>query len=81
VPMAHWGTQQIMPRYGKKIVLFRRKKVDVIYGDTIDLAEFRGRPLEPAMLAEATTVVMDRIAGLLSELRDEPVPAQRWDPS
>jgi 1-acyl-sn-glycerol-3-phosphate acyltransferase len=81
IPVAHWGTQQIMPRYSKKLVLFRRKRIDVSFGDPVDLAEFRGRPLEPAVLAAATNRVMDAITDLLAELRDEPAPAKRWDPA
>lgn len=81
IPVAHWGTQEIMPRYGKKVVLFRRKPVDVIYGDPIDLERFRGRPLDSATLTEATALLMDAIAELLAQLRGEPAPAERWDPS
>ncbi|MET0974517.1 MAG: lysophospholipid acyltransferase family protein [Leifsonia sp.] len=81
IPVAHWGTQQIMPRYGKKLVLFRRKRVDVAFGDPVDLDEFRGRPLEPALLLEATARVMDAITALLADLRHEQAPAERWDPA
>ena len=81
IPCAHWGTQAIMPRYSKKITLFRRKPVDLIFGDPVDLDRFRGRGLEPALLAEATDVVMAAISELLAELRGEPAPAERWNPS
>lgn len=81
IPVAHWGTQALMPRYGKKLVLFRRKPIHVAFGDPVDLSEFAGKPLETAVLAEATSRVMDSISALLGELRDEPVPAERWDPA
>lgn len=81
VPVAHWGTQALMPRYSKKISLFPRKTVKVKIGDPIDLAEFRGRNLDPATLNEATAVVMDAITRLLEDLRDEKAPASRWNPA
>ncbi|KQX07258.1 MULTISPECIES: lysophospholipid acyltransferase family protein [unclassified Leifsonia] len=81
IPVAHWGTQALMPRYGKKLVLFRRKPIHVSFGDPVDLDDFRGRPLEPAVLAEATNRVMDAVTALLADLRGEPVPAERWDPA
>ena len=81
IPCAHWGTQAVMPRYSKKVTLFRRRPVDLIFGDPVDLDRFRGLPLEPALLAQATSAVMDAITALLEELRDEQAPAVRWDPS
>jgi 1-acyl-sn-glycerol-3-phosphate acyltransferase len=80
VPAAHWGTQQILPRYGKKLSLFPRKTVDVIIGEPVDLSAFEGK-LDQASLTAATTLLMDAIAALLAELRGEPAPAERWDPA
>lgn len=81
IPAAHWGTQALMPRYGKKISLYPRKTIDVAIGEPLDLSAYRGKPLEPAMLLKATGELMDAIAALLAELRDEQAPARRWDPS
>ena len=81
IPVAHWGTQKIMPRYGKKLSVFPRKNVDVRFGPPVDLSAFEGRPLNSTMLAEATDLLMVAITGLLAELRGEEPPAQRWDPA
>ena len=81
IPAAHWGTQKLMPRYGKKIHPFPRKTIDVIIGDPLDLSAYRGRPLTQSTLLEATGELMDAIAELLAELRGEPAPAERWDPT
>ena len=81
IPLAHWGTQKVMPRYGKKISLFPRKTIDVKVGDPVDLSEFRGRPLDSGTLAEATGKVMDAITRLTADLRGEEPPAERWDPA
>ena len=81
IPVAHWGTQLVMPRYGKKISLFPRKTIDVKFGDPVDLSAFRGKPLDGATTTAATAVVMDAITALLEDLRSEKAPAERWDPS
>jgi 1-acyl-sn-glycerol-3-phosphate acyltransferase len=81
IPVAHWGAQHVMPRYGKKISLFPRKMITVKIGDPVDLSPFRGKGLDPKLLTEATAVLMTEIAKLLGDLRDEPAPAETWDPS
>ena len=81
VPVAHWGTQALLPRYGKKISLFPRKTIDVIVGEPLDLSAYRGKPLEQATLLKATGELMDAIAALLAEVRHEQAPAERWDPT
>lgn len=81
IPLAHWGVQQIMPRYGKKVSLWPpRKTVRVLVGEPVDLSAFRTADGRPAALSAATTVVMDRIADLLGTLRGEQPPSPRWDP-
>jgi 1-acyl-sn-glycerol-3-phosphate acyltransferase len=81
IPVAHWGTQKIMPRYGKGISLFPRKDVDIRFGEPVDLSRFAGRPLDTATLTEATDLLMDAVTGLLAGLRGEEPPAERWDPA
>ncbi|MDR6198181.1 1-acyl-sn-glycerol-3-phosphate acyltransferase [Microbacterium sp. SORGH_AS428] len=80
IPMAQWGAQQIMPRYGKFRLWPLRKRVRVLVGPSIALEEYRDRAAHPVAQAELTTRVMDEIAGLLSVLRGEPAPATRWEP-
>jgi len=81
IPAAHWGTQDVMPRYSKKISLFPPKSITVKVGDPVDLSAFAGRPLDATTLSEATDVVMDAITALLADLRGEEAPKERWDPS
>jgi 1-acyl-sn-glycerol-3-phosphate acyltransferase len=80
IPAAHWGTQHLMPRYGKAIHPFPRKSIDVLFGPPLDLSDFEGRTDQVAM-NEATDRLMAAIAGLLGELRGEEPPAERWNPS
>lgn len=80
IPMAQWGVQQVMPRYGKLRLWPLRRRVTVLFGDPVDLSAFRGNG-QAANLAAATDKVMADIAGLLSQLRGEPAPAERWNPT
>lgn len=80
IPVAHWGTEALMPRYAKKISLFPRKTIHVNVGEPLDLSAYRGK-LDQVSLATATNELMNAIASLLSELRNEPAPATRWNPS
>jgi 1-acyl-sn-glycerol-3-phosphate acyltransferase len=80
IPVAHWGTQLVLPRYGR-LSLFPRKKIVVRYGDPVDLSSYRGKPINTALLTAATNVVMNDITGVLEQLRGEIAPAERWDPS
>ncbi len=81
IPVAQWGAQLILPRYGKRISFFPRKTVDILFGPPVDLSAFRHRGTDGATLAEATTVVMNAITKLVEQLRDETAPVDRWDPA
>jgi 1-acyl-sn-glycerol-3-phosphate acyltransferase len=80
IPVAHWGIQGLMPRYSRKLKLFPRAKVDILFGEPVDLSEFRGKPLDPTVLAAATDKVMQSVTVLLEQLRGEAAPAERWNP-
>jgi len=80
IPCAHWGVQAIMPRYGR-LSLVPRKPVTVVIGEPLDLSPWRGRPITPDVLAEATEALMVAITALLAGLRGEEPPAERWDPT
>lgn len=81
IPMAQWGVQEIMPRYGKLRVFPLRKRVRIVIGAPVDLSAHAADAPQPSSLTRATAIVMDRIAELLGPLRGLPVPAERWNPS
>lgn len=78
IPVATWGVQQIMPRYGRMRVWPPRRRVRVLIGPPTDLTAFRVGRID---YAGATDAVMSDIAALLGELRGEQPPAQRWNPA
>ena len=81
IPMAQWGAQQLLPRYGKLRLWPPRRRMTVVIGDPIDLDDVRQEHATPAQLNAATTRVMDRIAEMLGEIRGLRAPAERWNPA
>lgn len=81
VPMAHWGDQELLPRYAKKLRIFPRKHVTVQLGAPIDLSDLREGPRTRRVLQEATDRIMRSVTELQAELRGETPPTELWDPS
>jgi len=81
IPVAHWGAQEVFPRYAKSFKIFPRKKARVLVGDPVDLSAFMGRSGDKETLEAMTEVIMTDITKLLEILRGEKAPAERWDPS
>ncbi|NBM17106.1 1-acyl-sn-glycerol-3-phosphate acyltransferase [Streptomyces sp. GC420] len=82
IPVAQWGANEAMPPYAKenKFRLFPRKTLRVRAGKPVDLSEFYGRDATPELLREVTEKIMAAITELLAELREEPAPAEPYDP-
>ncbi len=80
IPMAQWGVQEIMPRYGK-LRLPRRARVIVQLGPALDMTAYQATATQPATLTRATDALMARISELLAGIRGIPAPAERWNPS
>lgn len=80
-PIAHWGSHQILPRYGSKFRPGFWKKVEVQVGDQINLDSFRHPQLTPQEVNEATVVVMNHITALVEQLRGKKAPEGLWDPA
>src|SRR6478735_68468 len=57
IPMAQWGAQQVLPRYGKLKLWPLRRRVTVVVGDPVDLSAYRGVEGQPSALVAATDTV------------------------
>ncbi|MDK1329061.1 lysophospholipid acyltransferase family protein [Arthrobacter sp. zg-Y1143] len=80
IPVAHWGSQDLLPRYAKRPSLFPRKEVQLVVGKPVDLSEFAGRPITKAVLDAATDRIMSDLTDMVAKLRGAQPPAERWDP-
>ncbi|HEX7306020.1 lysophospholipid acyltransferase family protein [Lentzea sp.] len=69
VPVAEWGTQDLLPRGSILPRLLPRKKIEVVAGAPVDLSDLYGRELTAEVLDEATARVMDAITTMLSGIR------------
>lgn len=81
VPMAHWGAQELLPRYAKKLHPFPRKRVTVRIGAPVDLDDLRGGPLTRGVLEEATGRIIAALTADLALLRGQQPPSEPWDPA
>jgi 1-acyl-sn-glycerol-3-phosphate acyltransferase len=81
VPVVHWGTHRVYDHYRKRFRPVPRKEVIVRAGAPVDLSDFRRRPVDGPLLREATDRMMGRVCALLAEVRQEPAPAEFYDPS
>lgn len=81
IPLAHWGTQDILPYGSRRPRLLLRPAVRMLAGPAVDLHAYAGQPLTREVLRTATEVIMADITGLLAQLRDEPPPPVRYDPA
>ncbi|MCG5214471.1 lysophospholipid acyltransferase family protein [Streptosporangium sp. KLBMP 9127] len=77
IPVAHWGSQELLPYGAKKPRLFPRKTFRVQVGPPVDLSKYDGMPLEGEVLREATADIMAAITAQLAELRGEKAPSAR----
>jgi 1-acyl-sn-glycerol-3-phosphate acyltransferase len=79
VPIAQWGVTEILPRYGRWLKPFPRKRVQVRAGKPVDLSDLYDRPIDSATLREVMNRVMDAVTAELAVLRAEQPPARRFD--
>lgn len=79
-PAAHWGTQDLMARYGKKISVWPRPRIDVVVGEAMDLSPYQGVPVTRELAESLTHELMLRIQDLVAELRGESAPGDIYQP-
>jgi 1-acyl-sn-glycerol-3-phosphate acyltransferase len=81
IPVAHWGTQEILPYGSKKFRLFPRGTVRTVAGKPVDLSKWAGQKTSARALRDATAAIMEEITALVAQLREEEPPAVPFDPS
>jgi 1-acyl-sn-glycerol-3-phosphate acyltransferase len=81
IPVAHWGTQDILPYGSKKVRLFPRKTVRTVAGPPVDLSQWAGQRMSATTLRDATAAIMREVTALVAQLREEQPPAVPFDPN
>jgi 1-acyl-sn-glycerol-3-phosphate acyltransferase len=81
IPVAHWGTQNVLPYGSKKPRLFPRQTVRTVAGKPVDLSAWAGKYTSAKALRAATDAIMGEVTALLAELREEEAPAIFYNPN
>jgi len=79
IPVAQWGTQDILPYGTKKFSVVPRHLVKMLAGPPVDLSGYEGEPMTRDVLRAASNQVMADITGLLARLRGGTPPATPYD--
>jgi 1-acyl-sn-glycerol-3-phosphate acyltransferase len=80
IPVAHWGTHEILPYGDKRPKLFPRKTVRTVAGPPVDLSEWAGHHTSAKALRAATDAIMAEVTALVGQLRGETPPKVPYDP-
>lgn len=80
IPIANWGTQDVLPPDTRRLRVFRRKRVTVVAGPPVDLSQWRGQARTRANNKAATAAVMAEVTRLVAEIRQQPPPSEPYDP-
>lgn len=81
IPVAKWGTQDLLPQYSKRPRLLRRTPVTVVAGEPVNLPVLEpGQPIDADVLALATNRIIDALTDLVAQIRGESPPPGRWNP-
>ncbi|PVG82616.1 1-acyl-sn-glycerol-3-phosphate acyltransferase [Nocardioides gansuensis] len=80
IPLGHWGAQELLYPYASKPRLFPRKHIVMKAGDPVPLDDLRAAPLTAETVTAATERIMTALTDIVTELRGETPPAQRFDP-
>ena len=80
IPIAQWGSHNILPAYSKRVHLWPRRKVVIHAGQVLDFSPWYGKENDQAALIEATAYAMASITKLLEDIRGEKRPTIIFDP-
>jgi 1-acyl-sn-glycerol-3-phosphate acyltransferase len=81
IPVARWGTQNVLPYGSKKVKVWPRQTVRTVAGKPVDLSQWAGKQTSAKALRAATDAIMTDVTALVATLRDEEPPAIPFDPA
>jgi 1-acyl-sn-glycerol-3-phosphate acyltransferase len=79
IPVARWGTQNVLPYGSTKLKFWPRQTVRTVAGKPVDLSEWAGKQTSARALRAATDAIMAEVTALVAALRDEEPPAVPFD--
>jgi 1-acyl-sn-glycerol-3-phosphate acyltransferase len=80
VPVARWGTRDILDGYHKKFRPFPRHDVITVFGEPVDLSAYRSQSPTSQTLREVTDLLMAEVTKLVAQVRGETPPTETFRP-
>lgn len=80
IPVARWGTLDILDGYHRRFSPFPRHKVTTVVGEPVDLAKFREQQPSAQVLREITDLLMAEVTNLVAQVRGETPPTEVFRP-
>ena len=81
IPVANWGTQDVLPPGSPLPRFIPRRRVSIVAGAPVDLSAWEGGPRTRTALDGVTSAIMTEVTRLVGEIRGEAPPAQPFDPA
>jgi 1-acyl-sn-glycerol-3-phosphate acyltransferase len=81
LPVARWGTREILDGYHRKFRPFPRHDVTTVVGEPVDLSAYRGQPATTQVLREVTDLLMAEVVKLVAQVRGATPPSETFRPS
>jgi len=81
IPVANWGSQNVLKPGSGLPRLFPRKRVEVVVGPPVDLSAWLGGPRTRTALNGVTEAIMSDVTKLVAGIRGEEPPAVAYDPA
>ncbi|MCY7340952.1 MAG: 1-acyl-sn-glycerol-3-phosphate acyltransferase [Pseudonocardia sp.] len=81
IPVANWGSQDVLPPGSGRPRLLPRRRVTIVAGPPVDLSAWLGGPRTRTALDAVTTAIMNDVTALLGGIRGEKPPAIPYDPA
>jgi 1-acyl-sn-glycerol-3-phosphate acyltransferase len=81
IPVANWGTQDVLPPGSALPRLLPRKRVTIVAGPPVDLSAWLGGPRTRTALNGVTEAIMADVTALVAGIRGEQPPATPFDPA
>jgi 1-acyl-sn-glycerol-3-phosphate acyltransferase len=81
IPVANWGTQDVLPPGSGRPRFFPRRRVRVVAGPPVDLSAWREGPRTRTALDGVTAAIMADVTKLVGEIRGETPPSTPYDPA
>lgn len=81
IPVARWGTREILDGYHHRFRPFPRHRVVTVVGEPIDLSKYRNQPITSQVLRDVTDLLMAEVTSMVARVRGETPPVEVFRPA